>query len=702
MNYLLQLQKSGLLIVVALLFLSLPQQAQAQFNRQPYLQKLAQESVLVAWRSSTNAAYEVHYGDSPTNLTNMVASPASTKHGVDLTGLEAYTQYYYQIFDEAGNAVTGPEFFYTAKPDTEPNMNMLVFGDCGVANSDQYAVRDAMLNEAQNGAFDFGIVCGDVSQGNGTEYDNLFFDVYKDITKNYCFFTAIGNHDLNGYPSDDGTAQVFLDDFYQFTNNPAGTEEYYSYEYGNVKMICLHTNFENDYKAGSAQYDWLLSELECRTTEWVFVYFHQPPFCNGWDALWYIPFTPFFQYDGEEEVRNDLVPVFEQYNVDFVFNGHMHGYERGELNGVQYVTSGGGGGALDSSVPNDWAHISVQNYTHHYLLVNVVDSTLTVNAIDENGNNVDQFSITKNSSALVAAWEATVSPCDGDAAIDLSTFLHPRATTGGVWSGIGVTANSFDPTGLAAGTYPLTYTVGTAPCTKAETHEITVTTCPVIVQAKVFLEAVYDTINNEMFTELRSEEVLDLAQPFGRSPWFYSGTESVADINDIDVNVVDWVLLEIRTATDSTTVVERTPAFLLKDGTIVDIDGVTNGVNFYTLTPNTPYYIVVRTRNHLATMSSVAEVLPNATPYDFSSALTQAYGTSQQVEVATGVFAQIAGDFDSNGVINYADFNYFVFEGINNSGYSDGDLNMDSVIDADDFDAYFPNASVEGMDEVRF
>ena len=93
--------------------------ASAQISRQPYLQKLTTSSVLVAWRSSSSQAFELRYGSTPNMLTNSLTSPASTEHGVDIVGLSPYTQYFYQIFDANGNALSEAEHFYTAKPDTE-------------------------------------------------------------------------------------------------------------------------------------------------------------------------------------------------------------------------------------------------------------------------------------------------------------------------------------------------------------------------------------------------------------------------------------------------------------------------------------------------------------------------------------------------------------------------------------------------------
>ncbi|MCP4278136.1 MAG: hypothetical protein GY779_17465, partial [Gammaproteobacteria bacterium] len=74
-----------------------------------------------------------------------------------------------------------------------------------------------------------------------------------------------------------------------------------------------------------------------------------------------------------------------------------------------------------------------------------------------------------------ASWTAPGPFCDTDVAVTLT----PDGTTGGTWSGTGVTDNgdgtaNFDPAGLD-GTYSITYSVGTTPCDDAVTLDIAVT-----------------------------------------------------------------------------------------------------------------------------------------------------------------------------------------------------------------------------------
>ncbi len=219
------------------------------------------------------------------------------------------------------------------------------------------------------------------------------------------------------------------------------------------------------------------------------------------------------------------------------------------------------------------------------------------------------------------------------------------------------------------------------------------------VRLKAFLEGVYDTLANSMTTTLQTNNLLPLSQPFNRPPWSYPGPESLAAPADIPTDVVDWVLVEVRAAADSSQIIEQRAAFLKSNGEVVDTDGTT-GVDFYNLIPNKTYWISLRARNHLATMSSTALVVPNL--HDFSTSMSQALGPNQMIEVANGIFAQFAGDYNGDGVITYADFNYYLSQLSQSGIYSDPDGNMDSNVNTDDFDIYKPNVKVIGIDVMRY
>ena len=67
------------------------------------------------------------------------------------------------------------------------------------------------------------------------------------------------------------------------------------------------------------------------------------------------------------------------------------------------------------------------------------------------------------------AWTNPSPICAAAGNINLNNLI--TGTTGGTWSGTGVTGTSFNP---SSGSQSVTYTVGTAPCQETQTHTITV------------------------------------------------------------------------------------------------------------------------------------------------------------------------------------------------------------------------------------
>lgn len=66
-------------------------------------------------------------------------------------------------------------------------------------------------------------------------------------------------------------------------------------------------------------------------------------------------------------------------------------------------------------------------------------------------------------------WNAPDTICEAAGSINLDNLV--TGTTGGTWSGTGVSGNMFNP---SAGTQTITYTVGSSPCLETESHTIQV------------------------------------------------------------------------------------------------------------------------------------------------------------------------------------------------------------------------------------
>lgn len=203
------------------------------------------------------------------------------------------------------------------------------------------------------------------------------------------------------------------------------------------------------------------------------------------------------------------------------------------------------------------------------------------------------------------------------------------------------------------------------------------------VNAKIFLEGPYS--DGTMSTTLSSSELIPLSQPYNTAPWNYAGTESVASIPP---DVVDWVLVELRTGTAAETKVAERAGFLKNNAIIVDTEGISQ-LCFTKLDPD-DYYIVIKHRNHLSVMSANAVSLSSSsTLYDFTTAQAQAYGTNPMADLGDGTFGMIAGDANYDFQVTSTDFNLFnpKFKTAM-TGYQMEDWNLDGQITSTDFNVF--------------
>ncbi len=108
---------------------------------------------------------------------------------------------------------------------------------------------------------------------------------------------------------------------------------------------------------------------------------------------------------------------------------------------------------------------------------------------------------------------------------------------------------------------------------------------------------------------------------------------------------VDWILIELRDKIDNTSTVASRSALVLRNGDVVDIDGVSPLSMAETADS---FYIVIKHRNHLGVMSNAPIALSSTTTFtDFSDATNQVtYGDHAQTTAGTpdGIVGMWAGD----------------------------------------------------------
>ena len=184
------------------------------------------------------------------------------------------------------------------------------------------------------------------------------------------------------------------------------------------------------------------------------------------------------------------------------------------------------------------------------------------------------------------------------------------------------------------------------------------------VKVKVFLEGAYiPGSHGLMRTDLRTNNLLPISQPFSGTPWFYAGTESVTTASTIPTNAVDWVLIELRSALNYNCVVGKGAGILLSNGQVRSIGSSARGVIVNNAMPNSNYYVVVRSRNHAAVMSAMPVFCSTTSDYDFSYDEQGAKGAGQQ---------KLLEDYDPSSTVSFDNIYFY--------GMKAGDFNNDGAI----------------------
>jgi len=360
-------------------------------TRYPYIQNLTTTSVVVAWRTDVPASSVIYYDSVPAqNYTQyrfvVAADSLTTKHALTLTDLSHDTTYYYCVKSDEVILASG-ESFHTAKTTSNPKF---AFGAISDISWIPKAVE--LAKSMDEAGVDLIIHCGDVvhERGEAKWWNRVFFEPFGEILKRAPFYVALGNHDLLT-----NSGQPFLDALYLPTNNLEGTERYYSFDYANAHFICLDVAGDvlADFGPGSAQYNWLVNDLENTKQFWKFAFFHFPPYTSG------------KKYYGKYlDVREALSPLFEKYGVDIVFNGHEDLYERTlpmrdyyeDSKGVIYIIVSAGG-LMHESGPNRWTAFAYpEPELRCATIVNIDGPVLNLRTIKSDGPVIDSTTIDRS------------------------------------------------------------------------------------------------------------------------------------------------------------------------------------------------------------------------------------------------------------------------------------------------------------------
>ena len=142
--------------------------------------------------------------------------------------------------------------------------------------------------------------------------------------------------------------------------------------------------------------------------------------------------------------------------------------------------------------------------------------------------------------------------------------------------------------------------------------------------------------------------------------------------------IVDWVFVELRDASNSSTIIASQSALLQRDGDIVDTDGT----SLITFTVDAgDYFLAIKHRNHIGIITSVPSPLnTTSAPIDFTQSITSALGENLALTEVNGTFAMIAGDADGSSQILNTDITEALTLAGGSEAYSRADADMNGFV----------------------
>ncbi|MHA1715507.1 MAG: fibronectin type III domain-containing protein [Promethearchaeota archaeon] len=336
-------------------------------------------SITISWKTPEPEESMVEYGTSPSHLDNKIMNRTrAIMHHVTLTGLTPRTTYYYRV----GNSlIKSPVFHFTTMDENPDLMRFCIYGDTRPPNSRNEEVVDQM--EKRNPQFWLHV--GDlVGAGGDIKQWNDFLKQIRGLSERSSFMPVIGNHEYYG----EATSEP--ETFYEIFSLP-GDESTFAFEVGDILFMAINTRvnekWENNHSVAPDEWAWANQTLAMhyRDYKWIVLYCHYPPYSSNGVS---------------EPVYNDIVPLAETYDVDVVFTGHVHNYERfnvpnSRINGsaIPYFVTGGGGAPLSGLRDNPSTYSESYYSKYQYMYCEVNSTNMYFECVDINGVLLDNWTI---------------------------------------------------------------------------------------------------------------------------------------------------------------------------------------------------------------------------------------------------------------------------------------------------------------------
>jgi predicted phosphodiesterase len=307
--------------------LELEAEERAAITRGPILQRVGASSATVVFDTDLPTRGAVEYG--PTDALGRVAISAggalARHHVVELVGLPEHAAIAYRLV--AGDSLGERQTLHTAPAPDSP-LRIGVYGDVRGGHD----VHEALVASLAREAPDLVLMTGDMVARGTDEGDwQRFFAATAELMPSIPYYPVIGNHDLGRA----GDEQRRMNEIFALWPGPADRPEWghwYSFTVAGVHIVMLDSNSY----AHAEQLAWLADDLRATraaNARAILAVAHDGPYSHG-------------PHGGNERAALLYAPLLRAHGVAIMFTGHEHIYQRGEVDGLVYVVSGGGGAPL--------------------------------------------------------------------------------------------------------------------------------------------------------------------------------------------------------------------------------------------------------------------------------------------------------------------------------------------------------------------
>lgn len=304
-------------------------------------------------------------------------------HKAIANGLEPGTHYVFRVGDGHGNYSSNGSLQTAAA--TGERTKFIFLADSQASNEAGFKLWGDILKKAMTDHPDteFVVQGGDLVEDGFKENEwNMWFNAAQGILMQTTVVPVVGNHEVTGTRK--------TEDYLAHFNHPQnGIDSLkgsnFSFDYKNAHFVVLNSEYDFE-----QQKEWMRKDLAATDKKWKIVAFHRGPFGSMYDS---------------EHIRNTWTPIFDEFQVDLVMNGHDHVYVRtypmkdkkpvADGEGTTYIVGGSSGPKFYQVWARDWQKVTDGEQVQMYVAAEIDGDEMKFVVKTINDRVVDQFRLLK-------------------------------------------------------------------------------------------------------------------------------------------------------------------------------------------------------------------------------------------------------------------------------------------------------------------